>query len=83
MKPEQSFCVLLHEIKSQARKYYIFHNIRLTQTNCNAAYYLSQKDDPLAIRPNYVIHLRAHSLPGQLGGPKACLKREVKFMSTV
>lgn len=38
------------------------------------ASYLSQKDNPLAVRPDDVIHLRAHPLPGQLRGPKACLR---------
>ncbi len=39
----------------------------------DVACYLSQKYHPLAIGPNDVIHLRTHSLPGQLRGPKTCL----------
>lgn len=35
--------------------------------------YLSQKDNPLAVGPNDMIYLRAHSLPGQLRSSKARL----------
>ena len=38
--------------------------------------YLSQQHYPLAIRPDDVVHLRAHSLPGQLRSPQARLQEE-------
>lgn len=43
--------------------------------------YLSQQHYPLAIRPDDVVHLRAHSLPGQLRSPQARLQDEHNIMS--
>ena len=38
--------------------------------------YLSQQHYPLAIGPDDMVHLRAHSLPGQLRSPQARLQGE-------
>lgn len=38
--------------------------------------YLSQQHYPLAIRPDDVVHLRTHPLPGQLRSPQARLQNE-------
>lgn len=43
--------------------------------------YLSQEDHPLAIRPDDVIHLRAHSLPGQFRGPQTGLCEIINHVS--
>lgn len=49
---------------------------------CDPAWvYLSQQHYPLAVGPDDVVHLRAHSLPGQLGSPQACLKNEHNIIS--
>lgn len=42
---------------------------------CDEEANLSQQDNPLPIRPNDMVHLRANSLPGQLGGAQARLSR--------
>lgn len=44
--------------------------------SCDEEANLSQQDNPLPIRPDDVVHLRAHSLPGQLGGAQARLADE-------
>lgn len=43
--------------------------------------YLSQQHYPLAIRPDDMVHLRAHSLPGQLRSPQARLQDEHNIIS--
>jgi hypothetical protein len=34
---------------------------------------LGQEDDPLAVRPDHVVHLRAHLFPRQIRGSKTIL----------
>lgn len=46
----------------------LFHT-RHHGTMYQEACYLSQKDDSFAVRPNHMVHLGAHSFPGQLRGP--------------
>lgn len=51
--------------------------------SCSSATHLRQEDYPLPVRPDDVVHLGPHPLPGQLGGAQARLEQSVQIVKAL